>query len=157
MERRICICESAYAKALTRGKCYTILDEDIEKGKVRIKGDNDRARWYPSLCFSSDDCPVPVLVGYELDDPIVPGQDSCIDVTVQLSNGEKRWCSFATPAVFLCGQWIDGTEIPFHYCNRNLIIAGELSEDLIGRMLREIDRQGELAECTLPLHGNGET
>ncbi len=152
MNELVCICESVYEQLLTRGNRYTALAMDDEKRQVRIKGDNGRIRWFPIHCFDKGDRPVTSLVKYQLDDMIAPSQDRIIEVTVHLSDGEQRWCIFATPAALAsCGDYIDGTQVRFHYCNRHVIVAGELSEDLIGRMLRYIDSQGELAECTLSL------
>jgi len=147
-----CVCESVYRGALTRGKRYTVRAIDSEKRQVRITGDNGRTRWFPADCFDQSDRSVPTLATFHLDDPIRPHEGLSIEVTVELSNGERRWCIFATPsALACCGDWIEGTQVPFHYCNQHIIIARELSEELIGRMLRYIDSQGGLAECTLPL------
>ena len=152
MSELVCVSESVYRGALTRGKRYVALGTDVEKRQVRIKCDNGRIRWFPAYCFGQDDRPVPILTAFHLDDPIRPDEDTPIEVTVELSNGERRWCIFATPSALAnCGDRIDGTEIPFHYGNRHIIISRELSEDLVGRMLRYIDTQGELLECTLPL------
>ncbi len=152
MNELVCIRESVYEQLLTRGSRYTALAMDDEQRQVRIKGDNGRVRWIPSNCFDKSDRPVITLVKYQLDDTSTPSQDKTIEVTVNLSDGGQRWCIFATPeALASGGDYIDGTQVPFHYCNRHVIVAGELSEDLIGRMLRYIDGQGELAECTLPL------
>ena len=129
-----------------------MLAMDDAKRQVRVEGDNGRARWFPVGCFDQSGQSVPTLAEYRIDAPITPGRERMIEVTVQLSNGERRWCIFATPsALASCGDWIEGTKIPFHYHNRHLIIANELSDDLVGRMLRYIDSQGALAECTLPL------
>ncbi len=152
MNELVCVRVSVYRNALTRGKRYTVLDSDDAKRQVRVKGDNGRTRWFPAYCFNQSDRPVPTLTGYRLDDPITLAQEHPIEVTVELSNGDQRWCIFATPSVLAnCGDWINGTQVPFHYGNRHVIIAGELSEDLIGRMLQHIDNQGCLVECTLPL------
>ncbi len=39
----------------------------------------------------------------------------------------------------------------FHFGMPHLIVAAELSQELIEAMLRYIDSQGELVDCTLPL------
>jgi hypothetical protein len=146
------VSESVYRGALTRGKHYTVLTLDDGKSQVRIKGDNGRTRWFPAYCFDQSDRSVPALAAFHLDDPIRPDEDLPVEVTVELSNGERRWCIFATPsALASCGDWIEGSQVPWHYGNRHIIIARELSEDLIGRMLHHIDSQGELVECTLQL------
>ena len=152
MNTMVCVSVSVYRDELTRGKQYDVLAIDGDKRKIRIQGDNGRTRWFPSYCFDQSNCSVPTLDTFNLDDPIMPNEDSPIEVTVQLSNGERRWCIFATPSALAnCGYWIEGTQIPFHYGNRHVIIAKELSEDLILRMLHEIDRQGALVDCTVPL------
>lgn len=152
MSEMVCVSESVYRDALTRGKQYTVLAIDDEKRQVRIKGDNGRTRWFSAYCFDQSHRSVPTLATFHLDDPISPHEDRTIEVTVELTNGERRWCFFATPpALASCGHWIEGTQVPFHYDNRHIIIARELSEDLIGRMLRYIDSQGALVECTLEL------
>lgn len=152
MNELVCVSESVYRTALTRGRHYMVLANDGEKRRVRIKGDNGRIRWFPAYCFNHSDMPVPTLATFHCDDPITPHKDLPIEVTVELSNGERRWCIFATPsALACCGDWIEGTNVPFHFGNRHVVVAGELSNDLIERMLRYIDRQGELLECTLPL------
>jgi hypothetical protein len=141
-----------YGDALTRGKQYAVIAIDDEKRQVRIKGDNGRTRWFPAYCFYQRDRQVPTLITFHIDDPIMPDEDLPIEVTVELSNGDRRWCIFTTPsALASCGNWIEGTHVPFHYGNRHIIIARELSEDFIRRMLHQIDSQGELVECTLTL------
>ena len=152
MSEMICVSESVYRDALTRGKKYTVVAIDDKKRQVRIKGDNGRTRWFPTYCFDQSDRSIATLITFHLDDPIRPHEDLPIEVTVELSNGEQRWCIFATPSTLVSyGDWINGTQVPFHYGNRHIIIARELSEDFIGRMLHYIDSQGELVECTLRL------
>lgn len=152
MSDLICVSESVYRDALTRGKRYAVCAIDSQNRQVRIMGDNGRTRWFPAYCFDQNAQSAQILVAFHLDHPINAHEDVPVEVTVELSNGEHRWCIFATAsALASCGDWIDGTQVPFHYCNRHIIIAGELSEELIGRMLRYIDSQGDLVECTLPL------
>jgi hypothetical protein len=118
---------------------------------VRLEGDNKRIRWFPIYCFDQIDCPVLTFKEYHIDDQITSDKNQAVEVSVIFSNGESRWCIFATPdALAKSGDWIEGTKIHFHYCNRHIIIAEELSEDLIGRMLTYIDSQGKLIECTIP-------
>ena len=160
MTELVCVSESVYRDALTRGKLYTVFAFDEQNRQVRIKGDNGRIRWFPAYCFDQSHRSVLTLATFHLDYPIRSDEDLPIEVTAQLSNGERRWCIFATPSVLArCGNWVEGTEVPFHYGNRNIIMAKELSKDLIERMLHYIDSQGELVECTLPLetvHDNNE-
>ena len=157
MNKMVCVSVSVFRDALTRGKQYDVLAIDEDKRKIRITGDNGRTRWFPSYCLDQSNRSVPTLETFHLDDPITTNEDRAIEVTVQLSNGERRWCIFATPSALAnCGFWIEGTQIPFHYSNRHIIIARELSEDLILRMLHEIDRQGALEDCTVQLDDVGD-
>jgi hypothetical protein len=148
----LCVNVSVYKNALTRSRRYSILATDNHKRQVYIMGDDKKVRWFPTYCFDQSDRSVPVLKEYHIDDPITSDQKRAIEVTVNLSNGERRWCFFVTPTALAdSGYWIGGTKIHFHYGKRHIIIAEKLSEDLIGRMLTYIDSQGELVECTLPL------
>jgi hypothetical protein len=147
-----CIRVSVYADALTRGKSYLEIARDESKQQVRIKDDRGKVRWYPLHCFDRGIEPLPTLIDYRINGPIEASENRPIEVTLSLSNGERRWCVVATPsALSACGDWIPGTEVRFHYGNRHVLIAEKLTEDLIGRMLRYIDSQGDLEECSLPL------
>jgi hypothetical protein len=99
---------------------------------------------------------VATLGSWQIEQAITPGEECPVGVKVQLSSGEQRWCLFATPSMLQRGgDRIDGTEVRFHFLNRHLIVASELSEELIGRMLRHLDSQGDLVACTSPL-GDGD-
>lgn len=149
---------SVYQGALTRGKQYLEIARDEGAQQVRIEDDRGRKRWYPMYCFDNGIEPLPMLVDYQLEDQTDTIENSFIEVTVTLSNGERRWCIVATPAALVgCGDWIPETQIRFHYRNRHMLVLEKLSEDLIGRVLRHIDTQGELEECTLPLATNDDS
>jgi hypothetical protein len=125
---------------------------DETKRQIQVMGDNGRTRWFPIYCFDLLGREAPTLDSFEVDDNLDQADNMPLEVTVTLSNGQRRWCFFAAPAALhQTGNLIGGTEIPFHFCNQNLIIAGELTSELIGRMLSEIDSQGKLASCTVPI------
>lgn len=150
MKQVVCLGAGVYHHALTRGKHYSVLAHDEQKRQIRIKGDNGKTRWFPTYSFGDTSVAVPTLSAYEIDDEFTAGAGQVVEVTVQLTDGQT--CRFATPAALAnFGNEIQGIQTRFHYCNRDLIVADELSEDLIGRMLRHIDNQGDLIECTLPL------
>ena len=152
MDSVVCISESIYHDALTRGKQYEVLEVDSEKHQIRIRGDNEQCRWFPMNCFDFGNRPVSIMTGLTIDDPIKPGDESLVEVTVSFSTGERRWCLFGTPAALSNGgSFIEDTRIRFHYANRHLIIADVLTEALIERILHYIDSQNELIECSLPL------
>ena len=75
--------------ALNRGKRHIVLAADIEKHQVRIKGDNQRIRWFPAHCYDQSDLSAPVLATFHLEDPIRPQENIFIEVTVELSNGDN--------------------------------------------------------------------
>ena len=156
-----CTSESVFRGALTRGANYTPLAVDETKRQVRITGDNGRARWFPFCCFDLRGGEAPTLVTFDLEDCLeVQAGEKPIDnveVSLTLSSGQRRWCVFVTPAGLAhTGHCIDGTQVLFHYCNRHLIVAEELTFELIGRMLREIDSKGELTSCTLPIESESD-
>lgn len=88
MNEMICVHESVYRDALTRGKRYTVRAVDGEKRQVRITGDNGRTRWFLAYCFDQSDRSVPRLATFHLDDSIRPHEVRPIQVTVELSDGE---------------------------------------------------------------------
>ena len=152
LKELVCVSVDAYAHTLTRGRHYEVLREDEEKQQVYIKGDNGRQRWYPMYCFAETDAHVPVLLGFRLDDPIEFPDEQLIDVIIQLSDGQVRYCSFTTPAaLYGSGDFDEESGLSFHYNIPHVIVVDELSEAAIWNILQHIDSQGELLECTLPL------
>ena len=89
----------------------------------------------------------------QIEDDLFMQDQGAIEVTVRLSDGRSRWCYFMTPAAIeACGDWIDGTRIRFHFGARYMIVvAGTLTEDLIIKALRSIEKQGELLDCTMAI------
>lgn len=148
----LCVSESVYREAITRGQLYELLDRDDEKGQIRIVGDDGRTRWFPSYCFNFEEDSVPVLKDFTIDDTISNPLNDNIEVSMELSDGTWRWCCFVTPSLLATnGAWVEGTHIRFHYGLHHFIIVNELSIPTITKILREIDGQGELIECSLPL------
>ncbi len=147
-----CTRVSVFEDELTRGKRYQKLADDETKQQVKVRNDRGHVRWYPRYCFDREIEPLAVLVDHRIDDAIAANEDGPIEVTVTLSNGDRRWCIVATPSALVsCGDWIPGTEVRFHYRNRHLLIVEKLTEEIIARMLVYIDSQGDLEDCTLPL------
>jgi len=147
-----CVNVCVHGNALTRGEIYSLAGFDSKKRVVQMRGGRARKGWFPAYCFAPPDEPIVTLESYTIDDPLEEGDDALVDVTVTLSNGEKRFCIMATPvALSKCGNWVEGTKVPFHYGNGFLIVVRKLSVDLIDRVLRYLDSQDELVECTTPL------
>ena len=148
----LCICQSVYGSALTRGKVYSANRVDLEHRQYRVRGDNGRSAWFPWYCFASPGTELPELVRYSIDDPIEDGDDVIVEVTVELSTGERRWCRFSTPDALTDSGWVLGdTDVHFHYGNRHLIVVSRLSHDVIAAALKWLDVQDDLVDCTIPL------
>jgi hypothetical protein len=93
-----------------------------------------------------------LLTKIEIEDDLAAQNLGAIEVTVHLADGTRRWCFFMTSsALCACGDWINGTTIRFHYAPHMIIVAGELSREIIEEALREIDRRGDLQAATRPL------
>ncbi|MFC1833599.1 hypothetical protein ACFL2Q_02550 [Thermodesulfobacteriota bacterium] len=91
-----------------------------------------------------------ILRSFEIEDALSTQDTGAIGVTVTLDSGERRWCFFMTPtALSNCGDWINGTQIRFHFGAKHMIVvAADLDETIIGKALTDIDRRGELLQCT---------
>lgn len=156
MAELLCVVEGVYEHALTRGRRYKLIDVDHDKQQYRIRGDNGRVRWYPEYCFDEADRSLLELVDFQIDERTVSPDGKLIEaeVTVELSNGERRWCLFLTPAALeRFGEWLEMINGRFLYDNRHLIFAQDLSEEAIGMMLDFLDREDHLLECTILLKG----
>lgn len=90
-----------------------------------------------------------MIANINIEDPIEISQRAAIEVVVELENGEKRWCFFFTPqAAALCGDWINGTKVNFHYNSPHMIIVSEISETIIHAAINDIESQGLIESCT---------
>ena len=142
-----CKCISVYEDALTYGRRYDVVDS--KEDKIRIKNDVGRTRWYPKYCFDLSGKDVRLLTSIHIDDPL-PSRFP-VEVTVKLSKGYSRWCWFATPRMLAnCGDELAGTKVRFHY-SHIMIVVSEISEEIIEKMLRHLECQGELMQYTKAL------
>lgn len=174
MELITCVDVSMYRAALTRGKKYELLAYDEAKGKVRVCGDNNKRRWYPRLCFDMKGSDVPMLKSFTIDDPIHDSKKDCVEVTVKLSKGRRRWCIFVTPdwlsayfsrdlepkpidhdgwvihqTTILGGDVATKSGKHFDVVHApHILIVPEISEDVIDAALHYLDSQNELRGCT---------
>jgi hypothetical protein len=90
-----------------------------------------------------------LLTKIEIENDLAGQNLRAIEVTVHLADGTRRWCFFMTPsALCACGDWINGTTIRFHYSPHMIIVAGELSREIIEEVLRDIDSRGDLQAAT---------
>jgi hypothetical protein len=95
---------------------------------------------------------MPVLKGYTIDDEFTAEPEIGIEVTVELTSGERRWCYFMTPtALTRCGDFIAGTNVRLHFGAAHMIVVSALSPEIIKQALQQIDARGELLASTRPL------
>ncbi|AGY59749.1 hypothetical protein [Gloeobacter kilaueensis] len=156
MSEAICGRESVYGADLTRGRKYEILELDEAKGQVKVRGNRGRMRWYPLSCFDFDVPAAAVLSTVEVQSEYEADPSQYVEVIVGLSDGQRRWCIFATPAALIeMGDPLKGTTVRVLYGAPHLIVATAIDEEIIHRTLHHIDSQGELLACTLPLGVKG--
>jgi hypothetical protein len=149
MGKATCVSEAGYGEALTYSRKYEILAVDEEKRQVKIKGNNGRVRWFHIGCFDLTGSEVAVLVGIKIRDELEPEPSGWVEVDLELSDGQKRWCWFATPKLLLkTGDHIEGTNIQALYGVPHLIVVNEVTAEIISQVLHHIERQGELSRCT---------
>ena len=91
-----CVNVGVYTHALTYGDEYAILAHDTDKDQVQVRGDNGKPRWYPSYCFDMSGQQVLRRVRTIVDNP--PDGLHSVDVVLELSDGQRRWCYFITPS-----------------------------------------------------------
>jgi hypothetical protein len=94
-----------------------------------------------------------MLKSFIIDDSLEIQDTGAVEVTVEMHDGEKRWCYFVTPqALAACGDWIDGTQIRFHYGAAHMIIVVAPTDAvIIEKALRDIERAGHLYKATISL------
>lgn len=89
------------------------------------------------------------LRSYVIEDSIESPLTHAIEVTIELNDGNRRWCCFATPdSLARFGNWIDGTEIRIHYGVPHLIVVAEVTPDTIKSALQHIDAAGHIRQTT---------
>jgi hypothetical protein len=93
-----------------------------------------------------------VLRSYTIDDDLADADRGAVEVTVTLADERRRWCFFITPAALAAvGDWVEGTRVRLHLGEPHMIVVSELSRDVVERVLRQLERDGELERRTLPL------
>jgi hypothetical protein len=93
-----------------------------------------------------------VLRSYTIDDDLALASSSAIEVTVTLVDERRRWLFFMTPAALAsCGDWVEGTHVRMHLGELHMIVVEDITRDIIERVLRHLDRAGQLERRTLPL------
>ena len=95
------------------------------------------------------------LKQFRIDDDLAHARGA-IEVTVTMDDGTSRWCYFMTPtALAATGDWVPGTQVRFHYGAPHMIVVSELDAKIVDRVLRYLDKSGDLVSCTRELEGAG--
>jgi hypothetical protein len=94
----------------------------------------------------------PSIASYRIEDRLDRPEEGAVEVVLQLSDGQRRWCFFFTPErMALVGDWIEGTQVRMHLGVTHMIVVAELTPEIIDRVLRELDAKGLLLEHTRPV------
>lgn len=149
----VCISVGTYREALTRGHRYELFALDPLRHQVRIRGDHGRTRWFPASHFDLEGAEASVIVRWQFDDPIDDEAMDWVEVTVDLSDGSRRWCIFITPERI--AQYLTRPGAEPGMWGAHIIAVLCISPETVERVLRELDQQGELIECTMPLESVG--
>lgn len=93
------------------------------------------------------------LKSFTIVDELSIQETGAVEVTVELRDSRRRRCNFIIPsALSRCGDWLDGSRIPSHYGAAHMIVVSAQPDGIIiGKVLRQIDQNGDLERCTLPL------
>ena len=87
-----------------------------------------------------------------IEDPIESHSRMAIEVVIELDDDSKRCCYFFTPAgLSNCGDFVEGTQVRLHYGAPHMFVVSEISTEIIEAALVQIEKRGELEQCTLPI------
>jgi hypothetical protein len=145
-----CVHVGVYEHALSYGDQYAILEHDTEKHQVQVRGDNGKKRWFPTYCFDMTGAPAVRLVRMTIDDPL---DRPSVDVVLEFSDGQQRWCYFITPETLSrCSGYaqVDGERL-LSFGSRHEIVVSSITRGLIEQSLSYMESQGKLLDCTLPI------
>ena len=133
-----CVDESVYSDHITKRGKYEVFQS--EKGQLRIKSNHQKLVWIPKDCFVDDK--LPEIVNIQIDDEIKDPENDCVEVTVEFSDGEKRWTAFAT-INWVRNLFNDHTN---HVIGSGFIFLRKIDRENIKTAIKELDRFNELIE-----------
>lgn len=174
-----CVQASIFGEALTAGKAYALIEYDASVDRVRVRNNQGRLRWYPADCFIRVPATSPLLLSFTLDDSIADPTNDCIEVTIHLTDGRRRWCYVTTArwlldavngnvqpkrvekaglsllqVTSLATHLIAGDALSFRMISvPHMIIVSELSEAVIAETLGHLAGQRRLEQCTCHIDG----
>lgn len=135
-----CVDESVYSNHITKRKSYSVID--VKDGQIRIKNDRQKYVWLPINCFVN--YKEPDIVSIIIDDEIKDSNQDCIEVTITLSDGERRWATFMTI------EWLKKlfSEYRKYVMGHKLIFVESVNKSIIEQTIIELDKRNELIEMT---------
>ena len=93
-----------------------------------------------------------MIRSFSIDDDLAAADQAAVEVTVTLTDEQRRWCFFITPAALLvAGDLLEGTETRVHFGEPHMIVVSDVTRDVIERVLRQLEADGKLVRRTLPL------
>ncbi|WP_299710592.1 hypothetical protein [uncultured Tenacibaculum sp.] len=138
-----CINESSFSDHILKRKSYVI--QDIKQDLLRVFNTRNKLVWLPEYCFTKEE--MPDIKSIIIDDEITDSHNDYIEVTIEFSDGVKRWTSFITINKLnsLFNEFRD------YVLGNELIIVKEVNETIIKRTIIELDKKDELYEMTKEL------
>ena len=94
-----------------------------------------------------------MLKSFTIEDDLAIQDTAAIEVTLDFTSGERRWCFFMTPtALAACGDFVPGTFVRYHYgAPHMIVVAGRFDRPLIEQVLVGLDERDELTRCSIPV------
>ena len=136
-----CISVSSYKAHLTFGRQYLVESHDPVKRQLRIRGDQEKLRWFREELFSQVS---PKRISQVImDDPL---HFDLVDVRVRLDDRSDWFVTFSTPEgiarILKNRGYLLGTD---------LVFLTKLTEASINDALRSLEEQDELGGMLRPL------
>ena len=146
-----CTRVGVYEDNLTRGQCYEVMEEEVEKRQVRVKDNKGRLRWFPTSCFDFENQPVLTLAGWQFDDEIEGDRQTWIaEIRITLNDGSLKFCIVATPqtiAHLLVGS------VPYFW-DSHLVVVPSYAPEIVEKALRDLDAQGNLLRASYSIESS---
>lgn len=91
-----------------------------------------------------------MIKSFTIDDDV--STIGAVEVTVELQNGQRRWCFFITPHSLNCvGDYLPDTNVRVHFGVSHMIVVSQLDEAIVENTLRLIEKEGKLENRTVLL------
>ncbi|MBE1553064.1 hypothetical protein [Sporosarcina limicola] len=146
----ICRTIGEYTNNLTRGKSYQVIEINGEKELIRIICDLGRHRWFPQYYFNLDGTGVVSFISWTFDDEVTvdPTVTNWIEISLEMSDGSKRWCMLYTPERLLNVFKQPNIDPPGMHLKHMIIVRSYTVGD-VQWTLTSLEQQDELMKATL--------